>query len=121
MAVIHIADSNNKERCVLHTAKHLKQVLSYICNPEKTQNGSNIISGGCFPNAQDAYEMFMRTKQDFTKTEGRMAYHWEICFPPGEADAATALDIAERWTQEILGDNYEYLIVVDKHFCNTCG
>ena len=105
----------------MKSARHLKSALQYVCNPEKTMGGTLIRGIGCFPNAEAAYETFLETKERFGKQGGRQAYHWEICFAPGESNTDEVLDIAKEWADEILEDKFDCLIAVhdDKQFLHA--
>ncbi len=101
--------------------KHLKRALQYICNPEKTTGGTLVYGIGCCPNAEAAYDTFMDTKERFGKQGGRLAYHWEICFAPGESNTEEVMAVAKEWADEILQDKFDCLIAVhdDKHFLHA--
>lgn len=103
---------------MLKDTGHLKRALQYICNPEKTMGGTLVYGIGCYPNAENAYETFVETKERFGKQSGRLAYHWEICFAPGESNTEQVLEIAKEWAGEILEDKFDCLIAVhdDKQF-----
>lgn len=105
----------------MKSARHLKSSLQYVCNPEKTMGGTLVYGMGCPLNAEAAYETFMDTKERFGKQGGRLAYHWEICFAPGESNTDEVLDIAKEWANEILEDKFDCLIAVhdDKQFLHA--
>ena len=110
IAVMHINDGNNKSK--IKSITHLKTALQYICNPEKT-NGGLLVSGlNCAANADETYYQFMLLKENFNKTDGVLAYHWDICFAHGETYPAQAMEVAREWAQEVLGDNHQCLIAV---------
>lgn len=95
-------------------AKHLKQALNYIQNPDKTEE--RVLVGGinCLP--ETAFEQMMETKQIFGKTDKRQGYHIIISFPPGEATEEQAFEITRRFAEEFLGEQYEvvYSVHTDK-------
>ena len=96
-----------------HTGKpaaHLKNALSYIQNPEKTEENVMVGSINCLPDT--AFEQMMDTKVTFGKTNKRQGYHIIISFAPGEATEEQALDIVARFAQEYLKDKYEAVYAV---------
>lgn len=95
-------------------AKHLKQALNYIQNPDKTQERVLVGSINCLP--ETAFEQMMETKQIFGKTDKRQGYHIIVSFPPGEATEEQAFEITRRFAEEFLGEQYEvvYSVHTDK-------
>lgn len=91
-------------------AAHLKNALSYIQNPEKTEENVLVGSINCLPDT--AFEQMMDTKVTFGKTNKRQGYHIIISFAPGEATEEQALDIVARFAQEYLKDKYEVVYAV---------
>lgn len=91
-------------------AAHLKNALSYIQNPEKTEENVLVGSINCLPDT--AFEQMMDTKVTFGKTNKRQEYHIIISFAPGEATEEQALDIVARFAQEYLKDKYEAVYAV---------
>lgn len=91
-------------------AAHLKNALSYIQNPEKTEENVLVGSINCLPDT--AFEQMMDTKVTFGKTNKRQGYHIIISFAPGEATEEQALDIVARFAQEYLKDKYEAVYAV---------
>ena len=91
-------------------AAHLKNALSYIQNPEKTEENVLVGSINCLPDT--AFEQMMDTKVTFGKTNKRQGYHIIISFAPGEATEEQALDIVARFAQEYLKDKYEAIYAV---------
>lgn len=89
---------------------HLKNALSYIQNPEKTEENVLVGSINCLPDT--AFEQMMDTKVTFGKTNKRQGYHIIISFAPGEATEEQALDIVARFAQEYLKDKYEAVYAV---------
>lgn len=95
-------------------AKHLKQALNYIQNPDKTEERVLVGSINCLP--ETAFEQMMETKQIFGKTDKRQGYHIIISFPTGEATEEQAFEITRRFAEEFLGEQYEvvYSVHTDK-------
>lgn len=115
----------------------LDRVLSYAANPEKTEN-LNFSSPGfqglrsvleytredgkteqqfyvtglnCDP--ATAHEQMSRTKLQFQKTDGILAFHGYQAFAPGEATPETAHAIGVKLAKELWGDRFE--VVVSTH------
>lgn len=95
-------------------AKHLKQALNYIQNPDKTEERVLLGSINCLP--ETAFEQMMETKQIFSKTDKRQGYHIIISFSPGEATEEQAFEITRRFAEDFLGEQYEvvYSVHTDK-------
>lgn len=95
-------------------AKHLKQALNYIQNPDKTEERVLVGSINCLP--ETAFEQMMETKQIFSKTDKRQGYHIIISFSPGEATEEQAFEITRRFAEDFLGEQFEvvYSVHTDK-------
>lgn len=91
-------------------ARHLKQALDYIQNPEKTNENVLVGSINCLP--ETAFEQMIDTKMTFGKTDKRQGYHIIISFVPGETTEEIAFDIVERFAKEYLKDEYEAVYAV---------
>lgn len=91
-------------------AAHLKNALSYIQNPEKTEENVLVGSINCLPDI--AFEQMMDTKVTFGKTNKRQGYHIIISFALGEATEEQALDIVACFAQGYLKDKYEAVYAV---------
>ena len=63
-------------------AAHLKNCITYIMNPAKTEG---MIGGNSGTTPQEVYQVMLETKQEWEKEGGRQGYHFVISFPPGEA------------------------------------
>lgn len=89
---------------------HLKQATTYILKPEKLGD-ANLIGGiNCLP--EKAYEMMKATKKMFQKTGGRQGYHLVISLRPGEGTPEQIYDIAMRFADELLHNEYEAVVAV---------
>ena len=108
MAITKIISINETDTG--NPAKHLKQAMEYIINPDKTSN--HLLVGGinCLP--ETAFEQMLETKQMFDKINKRQGYHIIISFVPGEATEEVAYDIVERFAREYLEDEYEAVYAV---------
>lgn len=103
--VMHMKASKNRQIDV-----HLKQAITYILNPEKLGD-ANLVGGiNCLPEA--AYEMMKATKKMFQKTGGRQGYHLVISLKPGEGTPEQMYDIAMRFAEELMHNEYEAVVAV---------
>lgn len=89
---------------------HLKQAIAYILKPEKLGD-ANLVGGiNCLP--ETAFEMMKATKKMFQKTGGRQGYHLVISLRPGEGTPEQMYDIAMRFAEELLHNEYEAVVAV---------
>lgn len=103
--VMHMKASKNRQIDV-----HLKQAINYILKPEKLGD-ANLVGGiNCLP--ETAYEMMKGTKMMFQKTGGRQGYHLVISLKPGEGTPEQMYDIAKRFAEELLHNEYEAVVAV---------
>ena len=103
--VMHMKASKNRQIDV-----HLKQAITYILKPEKL-GAANLVGGvNCLP--EKAYEMMKATKKMFQKTGGRQGYHLVISLKPGEGTPEQMYDIAMRFAEELLHNEYETVVAV---------
>ena len=103
--VMHMKASKNRQIDV-----HLKQAITYILKPEKLGD-ANLVGGiNCLP--EKAYEMMKATKKMFQKTGGRQGYHLVISLKPGEGTPEQMYDIAMRFAEELLHNEYEAVVAV---------
>lgn len=103
--VMHMKASKNRKIDV-----HLKQAITYILKPEKL-GAVNLVGGiNCLP--EKAYEMMKATKKMFQKTGGRQGYHLVISLKPGEGTPEQMYDIAMRFAEELLRNEYEAVVAV---------
>lgn len=103
--VMHMKASKNRQIDV-----HLKQAITYIIKPEKLGD-ANLVGGiNCLP--EKAYEMMKATKKMFQKTGGRQGYHLVISLKPGEGTPEQMYDIAMRFAEELLHNEYEAVVAV---------
>lgn len=102
---------NIKEAKNRKPSQHLQNAISYIMNPEKTENGL-WVGSNCGITAQEIYSSMMTTKNEFHKTWGRQGYHFVISFRPGEADERTCYNVGKEFCEKYLGEGYEYVYAV---------
>lgn len=93
----------------------LRQVLDYAKADQKTEKQLYVSGINCDP--LTAYEQMQRTKRQFQKTEGILAFHGYQAFSPGEATPETAHAIGVKLAQELWGDRFEVVVSthLDKH------
>lgn len=96
----------------LKSSDHLRRNIFYICNPEKTQDGTWVESNaGVTP--YEIFQKMMLNKQYYGKTAKRQGYHYVVSFPPElKISNELAMQIAEEFTQELLGGQYLYCIAL---------
>lgn len=101
-----------KETAGRSKAKHLKNNIFYICNPEKTDNGS-LIGGNAGLDAGDIYKVMIRNKKSWNKESGSQAFHYMLSFPP---DSGVSEELAYTITQEfcaqLLGEDFYHVFAV---------
>lgn len=109
----------------------LKRVLNYAVNPEKTDQGRMAADGlqqalaytgskakterqlyvrgiNCDPIT--AHEQMQRTKRQFQKTGGIVAFHGYQSFAPGETTPEQAHAIGIKLAQALWGDRFEVVV-----------
>ena len=118
---------------------HLREVLAYADNPEKT-TGPNALEFDLLQTLhyaadkqktddcvyvtalncpkQKAYESMMTTKRRYGKMGGNVAYHGFQSFREGEVTAEQALAIGRETAKRMWGDKYEVLIAVHQNTDN---
>ncbi len=94
-------------------SNHLGRSIRYIMNPEKTQEGKLITGVNMFipPNDwQTPTRQMNDTKARFAKQGGRLAYHLEQSFKPGEVSPGVAHKIGVELAKGLFGDKYEVVV-----------
>ena len=99
---------------------HLHRCISYVMNPQKTMwEGKVLVSGVRLSAASPeiATGQMLGVKEQYEKTDGRLAYHLEQGFKPGEVDPLTAHEIGKRFAREAWGDRFQVVVCthVDKN------
>lgn len=100
-------------------SNHLGRSIRYIMNPAKTQEGK-LVTGVNLLIPQNDWQapadQMMSTKLRFGKPGGRLAYHVEQSFKPGEVTPDVAHKIGVELAKELFGDKYEVVVAthVDK-------
>lgn len=95
-------------------AKHLKNNISYICDPEKTWGG-RLISGNAGVTPSMIYQAMMQNKAQWNKFGGTQGFHYIIGFPKDcEISPGLAVQIAEEFCQKLFGENFLYVVAVHR-------
>lgn len=89
----------------------LRNVLEYAQEDYKTEKQFYVTGVNCDP--ATAHEQMSRTKLQFQKPGGIIAFHGYQAFSPGEATPETAHTIGVKLAQELWGDRFE--VVVSTH------
>ena len=89
----------------------LRNVLEYTREDGKTEQQFYVTGINCDP--ATAHEQMTRTKLQFQKTEGILAFHAYQAFAPGEATPETAHAIGVKLAKELWGERFE--VVVSTH------
>lgn len=89
----------------------LRQVLGYAKADVKTERQLYVSGINCDP--LTAYEQMQRTKRQFQKMDGIVAFHGYQAFAPGETTPEMAHTIGVKLAQELWGDRFE--VVVSTH------
>lgn len=89
----------------------LQQVLAYTSADAKTEKQLYVSGINCDP--LTAYEQMQRTKRQFQKTDGIVAFHGYQAFAPGETTPEAAHAIGVKLAQELWGERFE--LVVSTH------
>ena len=92
----------------------LEDVISYAKREDATEQRRFVSGVNCTP--ENAREVMMRTKQQFEKLGGTIAYHGYQSFKEGEVTPEIAHQIGKKLAEELWGDRYEVLVTthVDK-------
>lgn len=93
----------------------LQNVLAYTLQDTKTEKQFYVTGINCDPTT--ACEQMSRTKLQFQKTDGILAFHGYQSFVPGEATPETAHAIGVKLAQELWGERFEVIVSthLDKH------
>lgn len=89
----------------------LQEVLKYAVQDAKTEKQFYVTGINCYP--ETACKQMSKTKLQFQKTDGILAFHGYQSFAPGEATPETAHAIGVKMAQELWGDRFE--VVVSTH------
>ena len=96
-------------------AKAISDIIDYIENPGKTDNGKLISSYGCDSRSVD--EEFYMSKREYEDITGRnqglrdvLGYHIRQSFKPGEVDAETANKIGYELALSFTKKNHAFIV-----------
>lgn len=103
---------NLKEAAKGNPARHLYNCIKYIMNEDKTISGALIGGNVGIATPDESYKYFIDTKMEYEKLTGRQGYHFVVSFAPGEVGYEEAYQMIEEWTQQYLGDQYDYVFAV---------
>ena len=88
---------------------HLATDITYVTNPEKTEQSFFTSAINC-RSVQTAFAEMMATKQRFRKTDGVQAYHIIQSFAPGEVTPEQAHRIGLQLCERLFENRYEVVI-----------
>ncbi len=86
----------------------LRQALSYVLEPKKTDEGFLVSSFACSPETADIEFSF--TLSQCMEKGNNLAFHLIQSFKPGETDPSTAHQIGEDLAVELLKGKYESVL-----------
>lgn len=97
----------------------LRNVLEYTAQDGKTEKQFYVTGINCDP--VTACEQMSRTKLQFQKTDGILAFHGYQSFAPGEATPETAHAISVGLAKELWGGRFEVVVSthLDKHHLHS--
>ncbi|MCD1261350.1 relaxase/mobilization nuclease domain-containing protein [Paenibacillus athensensis] len=100
----------NPEKTAMNRTQQqsLQQVLAYTRDSDKTEK--QLYVGGINCDPLTAYEQMQRTKRQFQKTAGIVAFHAYQAFAPGEATPEIAHAIGMKLAQELWGERFEVIV-----------
>lgn len=93
------------------TATEVK-ALTYIANPEKTDNGRLIITSGCSTDPNQASRDFDEIRARGTGLHTVLSQHFIQSFSPGEITPEKALEIGREMCERFLKNEYQYFLAV---------
>ena len=83
--------------------------VTYICNPEKTDNMRLVSSYSCTPNSAE-YDFGFALSKTRDGEDKNLAYHLVQSFAPGEVSPEEAHQIGEELAERFLKGNYSYVV-----------
>jgi len=106
--VINYAVNPDKTENTDFQSVGLQNVLDYTQEGSKTEHQFYVTGINCDPAI--ACEQMRRTKLQFQKTDGILAFHGYQAFAPGESDPETAHAIGVKLAQKLWGDRFEVIV-----------
>jgi len=88
------------------------KALAYIANPNKTENGSLIITSGCSTDPYQASRDFSAIRATGTGLNTVLSQHFIQSFQPGEITPDQALEVGRELCERFLKDEYQYFLAV---------
>lgn len=89
------------------------RAVRYVMQPDKTWDGKKFLHSGIYldvSSSKAVVDQMMATKRRWNKMGGRLAYHAEQAFKPGEVTPDQAHEIGVKLAEEVWGDRFEVLI-----------
>lgn len=112
---LHVGKSRTTNRAI-------REIIGYVENPEKTENGQYITGFECNPRTAGAE--FMLAKREYTQLTGRVrgkddviAYHLRQSFVPGEITPEEANRIGQELARRFTHGGHAFIVAThtDKH------
>jgi len=91
------------------TATEVK-ALTYIANPEKTDNGRLIVTSGCSSEPNQASKEFEEIRANGTGRNTVLSQHFIVSFQPDEITPERALQVGQEICEKFLKGEYQYFL-----------
>lgn len=91
------------------TATEVK-ALTYIANPEKTDNGRLIVTSGCSSEPNQASRDFEEIRANGTGKNTVLSQHFIVSFQPDEITPELALQVGQEICEKFLKGEYQYFL-----------
>lgn len=88
------------------------KALTYIVNPDKTDNGRLVYNFAASNDPKEAAEMFRNIRATGTGRSSVLCEHIIQSFAPGEITPEQAMAMAQELCHRLLKDQYQYVIAV---------
>ena len=111
--VLAYADNPEKTTGPNGLDRDLLQTLHYAADEQKTDEAVYVSAINC--PKQMVYESMIATKRRYGKTGGNVAYHGYMSFREGEVNEEQALAIGMETARRMWGDKYEVLVAVHRN------
>lgn len=107
-ALDYIANPDKTEKETEDISNELEDVLSYVSNGVKTNQQYYVTGINCNPDT--AAIRFQKTKVQFQKTNGVLAFHAIQSFRPGEIDPDLTHEIGVELARQMWGDRFQVVV-----------
>lgn len=107
-ALTYITNPEKTEKESEDITSELEDVLSYVSNGDKTNQKYYVTGINCNPDT--ASERFQKTKIQFNKTDGVLAFHAIQSFKPGEVDPDLTHTIGVELAKQMWGDRFQVVV-----------